>query len=93
MSINLTIKEIMDLANYAGLSCDDGGLDSEDMESELTICEKGLVASEDDGSAAWYGAYAYFSEYPEEGCMPLNDNLITGDELAKAQVDLKGEAA
>jgi len=93
MSINLTIKEIMDLANYCGLTCGDGGMDESDLEAEVSIVEKGLVASDDAKTSAWLGAYAYFSEYPEEGCMPLNDNLITGDELVKAKLELGGHTA
>jgi hypothetical protein len=79
--INLSIKQIMDLANYCGLVCNDGGLDSDDLEAEVSIVENGLVATDDNKTSAWYGAYAYFSEYPEEGCMPLNDYVISGDEL------------
>lgn len=86
--INLSIKQIMDLANYCGLICDDGGLDSSDMETEISVVENGLVATDDDKKSAWHGAYAYFPEYPEEGCMPLNDNIITGAELEKVKSEL-----
>jgi hypothetical protein len=88
-SINLTVKQIMDLANYAGLSCSDGGMDDGDLEYELTIVESGLVAEDDDKKSAYYGAYAYMSEYPEEGCYPLNENIISGGDLEKAKESLK----
>jgi len=93
--INLSIKQIMDLANYCGLVCDDGGMDESDLECEISIVENGLVAEDDAKASAWLGAYAYFSECPEEGCMPLNDNLITGDvpELAKEQLKKSGSEA
>jgi hypothetical protein len=90
--INLSIKQIMELADYCGLICEDGGMDESDLECEISIVENGLVTEDDAKTSAWLGAYAYFSEYPEEGCMPLNDNLITGDVLKSAQEALKIKA-
>ena len=70
MSVTLTIKEIKDLAEFAGLEIkenDDQG--EEFFEIELTIFE--LV------NGLQYAHGAYFDEYPEEGHFPLGDKLKT----------------
>lgn len=91
-SINLTVKQIMELANFAGLSCSDGGMDDDELEYEVTVVERGLVAEDDSKESAYYGAYCYMSEYPEEGSFPLNENIISGDELEKAKESLNQPA-
>lgn len=60
--MNLTIKEIGDLAEWAGFKIDKGKLPDEyDMDTEITI--------------EYFGEnlqpIAYFTEYPDEGVYPL----------------------
>ena len=70
--ITLTIKEIIDLAEYAGLSVADKQSWTGELETEITIKEAttGQVPIEAGESYACR-YYAYFSECPEEGCYPL----------------------
>lgn len=78
--LTMTIKEIADLAESAGLVlAPDGGLDEDSKDTEITIidCPKEGVA-DDDGKPTFFKYVAYFTDYPEEGCFPL------GDELAEA---------
>lgn len=73
-SITLTIKDIMDLASYAGLNVTDEACDL-DLETEFTITS-GLVAVDDCRTQAYSGLYVFCTEYPEEGCLPLNENIV-----------------
>lgn len=75
--VTLTIKQIMDLADFAGLSVTDEGCGI-DLDTEFTISE-GKVAADDDKTKYYDGVYVYCTEYPEEGCLPLNDNLVTAE--------------
>ena len=69
MSIVLTTKEIYELATFAGLLC--GKPDDEMAQTELTI-DFGDV--HDDGRYGQYsGPRAHFTDYPEEGYIPLGE--------------------
>ena len=75
--LTLTIKEIADLAECAGLMfAPNGGPDEDDKDTEISImdCPKEGV-KDDDGKPTHYAHIAYFSEYPEEGCYPLGDEV------------------
>lgn len=66
----LTTKEIYELAVFAGLTCEKPG--NEDMAAtELTI-DIGDVHN-DEGYGVYSGPRAHFTEYPEEGYIPLGD--------------------
>lgn len=71
----LTINEIKELAGFAGLQVDSHGLTEEDMEAQLTIepCPKDGVAGDNGEKIKYTGSIAYFTEIPEEGCMPLGE--------------------
>lgn len=74
----LTVKQIRELAGYVGIVLDSTPLSAEELETEaetaITIedCPAEGV-QEDDGVRRHYSHVAYFTEYPEEGCMPLGD--------------------
>lgn len=74
MSITLTIAEIKDLAEYAGLTlnkrCNAQSEDELATEITITDCPAGGT-KDDDGAIRHYAHIAYYTDYPEEGCMPL----------------------
>lgn len=66
----LTTKEIYELALFAGLTCEKP--DNEDhAETNLTI-DTGEV-HDDSGYGVYTGPRAHFTDYPEEGYIPLGD--------------------
>lgn len=77
----LTVQQIMDLAEFAGLTVgrDDPDVD---LDTEFTVVADGMVAADDDGLKSYSGPYAYCTDYPEEGCLPLNDNIIDSPRTA-----------
>lgn len=73
-SITLTIQQIIDLLDFAGVSVQE--VDPViDLETEFTISE-GLVKTDDCRTQAYSGLYVFCTEYPEEGCLPLNENIV-----------------
>lgn len=70
--LTLTIEEIKDLAEMAGLSVNKDDLDDENKLTEIvvTACPKKGI-QETDGSIVHYKHMAYYEEYPEEGVCPL----------------------
>lgn len=73
-SVTLTVREIADLARFAGLELDETKLPNEhEGEDEITItdCPPGGLADEDEEVFSYFRKIAYFSEYPEEGAMGL----------------------
>lgn len=86
--LTLTIAEIKDLAECAGLVLKEGcEPDADDLETEITIidCPKDGV-KDDDNRPTHYAHVAYFDEYPEEGCYPLGEELKTPNaEVSGAQ--------
>ena len=75
MIVDLTVKEIKDLAEYSGLSIDETKLPDED-EMETVVCiahchPKGL--KNDGGVIEHYRLVMYFEDCPEEGVIPLGD--------------------
>lgn len=76
MKVVLTIQQIKDLAEYAGLTVSHNP-DNCDLDDYLTVVQDGLVATDDCRTEAYSGAYAYFSDYPEEGSLPLNNNIVS----------------
>ena len=71
----LTIKEIKELATFAGLDVKTN-LEIDDMEAEITLMpcpEDGLSDGDDMPKKKYTGSIAYFTEYPDEGCQPLGE--------------------
>lgn len=75
--MTLTVAEIKDLAECAGLALDKGvSYDADELETEIVVmdCPKAGVL-DDDGKPTHYAHIAYFAEYPEEGSYPLGDEV------------------
>lgn len=75
--LTLTVAEIKDLAECAGLVLDKGvSYDADEPETEIVVmeCPKAGVR-DDDGKPTHYAHIAYFAEYPEEGNYPLGDEV------------------
>lgn len=73
----LTVAEIKDLAECAGLVLDKSvSYEADELETEIVImaCPKEGVR-DDDGKPTHYAHIAYFGEYPEEGSYPLGDEV------------------
>ncbi|BBN90571.1 MULTISPECIES: hypothetical protein [Rhodocyclales] len=75
--LTLTVAEIKDLAECAGLVLKEDCLPDEDeLETEITIIpcpESGVL--DDDGKPTHYAHIAYFAEYPDEGSYPLGNEI------------------
>ncbi len=71
--VALTINQIQELAEFAGLTISTRPSSLDDMEAEITVMDspKGHEVIEDNGSRERYNRIAYYSDYPEEGVMPL----------------------
>lgn len=91
-TITLTIKEIQDLAMFAGIAIDESKpVDADQAEATITIgpCpEVGLR----DGDAGHelrrhYRMVAFFEEYPEEGCHGLGPEIEVNSERRDAEVE------
>jgi hypothetical protein len=83
--LTLTVAEIVDLADAAGLVLNQKFMpDADEMEAEITIidCPKEGVRDDEDKSTH-YAHVAYLSDYPEEGIFPL------GPELTPPNVELR----
>jgi len=75
--MELTIAEIVNLALFAGLEVDIRGVVDDEMESEITIipCPAEGIKDEDGVVQKYSGSVAYFSDYPDEGWMPLGEGI------------------
>lgn len=76
--IVLTIKEICELCAFAGIEVDKSKSifadDPEQIETEITISK--TEKPNEEGYSTDH--YAFFTEYPEEGCYPLGDKINDG---------------
>lgn len=70
--VTLTVAEIQELAEFAGIRVDRSRSPLDDSEMEITIepCPEEGIA-EEDGSRGHYRHIAYYEDYPEEGAWPL----------------------
>lgn len=77
--VTLSVAEIIDLAEFAGLVIDPKSLpDEEFLTTELTITNcpaAGLFEDEEDTTGTQFAHLAHFSEYPEEGSIGLGPEL------------------
>ena len=74
--ITLTAMEIKDLAEACGFTINKESIDDEILEQELTITEcpdSGII--DDDNSVIFHRHIVYYSEYPEEGCIPIGEPI------------------
>ena len=76
MSMTLTGREILELAQMAGLPVAEE-VDPDLLETEYTVipCPVEGVLDEDSGQRIHTRLAAYASEYPEEGVQPLGEAL------------------
>ncbi len=77
MIIDLTVREILDLAKFSGIVVDETKLpNEEEMETVvcITSCHKDGLAN-DDGVIEHFNLVMYFEECPEEGVIPLGDPI------------------
>lgn len=75
--LTLTVAEIKDLAECAGLVLNQKSMpDADELEVEIVVmkCPKEGVRG-DDGKPTHYAHIAYFSDYPDEGSLPLGAEL------------------
>ena len=70
----LTVREIKELAEFAGLSLH-GDSNADDMDSEISITTEPMECIDDNGKVERYAHVAHFADYPEEGCMPLGEPI------------------
>ncbi|HDG1721658.1 TPA: hypothetical protein PFE21_002947 [Kluyvera ascorbata] len=68
--MNLTIKQIYELACFAGLHCSNPAESHIDEETELSIDTGGIIGDGDEED--YTGLRACFTEYPEEGYIALD---------------------
>jgi hypothetical protein len=76
MSLNLTSREIYDLATIAGFRMEPlSEMDTDDLETEFTVqnCPKLGLLDDETGQLETYQHIAYLSEYPEEGAFGLGE--------------------
>ncbi len=74
-TITLTVREIADLATFAGLEVGDPSEFEMLQELTITTCPHAGLLDEDDGSVSHYHWVAYMTEYPEEGATGLGEVL------------------
>lgn len=81
-SVTLTVAQIADLARFAGLTLAQPPQPTADeLEATITVCEcpeAGVLLDGEDadpGVAAHYTHIAYYSEYPDEGCIGLGPEI------------------
>lgn len=70
--VTLNVKQIFDLAEFAGIPVDRSNYDKDSLDTPIVIAECPEISWEDEPEAR-YEYMAYFEEYPNEGQMPLGD--------------------
>ncbi len=80
--LTLTVAEIRDLAAFAGLKIDTTVPAADDeRETQITVAPCPAVGIRNEGepsapdAVSHYRHVAYCTEYPEEGCMGLGDEI------------------
>lgn len=75
--MQLTAKEIADLAEFAGFTINRASIDDDELETSYTVtdCPASGVTEEDSDVFRHYAHIAYSTEYPNEGVHPLGDEL------------------
>jgi hypothetical protein len=75
--ITLTVKQIADLAGYAGLVLNQRFIPKgDDLETEYTVMECPPTGTTDyEGKVKHYAHIAYVTDYPDDGVCPLGDEV------------------
>lgn len=79
MKLNLTGRDIRELANLAGYVISANDYTDEDA-SEITLKETDVFLQADDGSHEYYPLIAYFTDYPDEGAIGIGE-LIKREQM------------
>lgn len=70
-----TSQQIKELAEFAGFQVN-GSHDEDELETEYTILEyPDTQVRDDDGCITYHDKIAYLTDYPEEGCYPLGEEV------------------
>ena len=82
--ITLTVREILDLADFAR--------DSEpDEEYVVETADPGGIRDDDTGEVTHHRFVAYLAEYPEEGVFPLGPPLARAINLETSMEGIDGD--
>jgi hypothetical protein len=79
MSLTLTVRQIADLAEFAGLMVQQP--EAEDCETEITVREcppEGITNDgepNDPNTVSHYAHIAWCTDYPEDGCVGLGPEI------------------
>lgn len=75
--ITLTVGQIKDLAEFAGLTLHSRfNPIGDELETEITVADCPTSGTtDDDGNVKHYAYVAYMTDCPEEGCCPLGDEI------------------
>lgn len=73
-AVTLTIDQIKDLAEMAGLQVA-GEITDDDRETEITVETCSAKGVDDDGTTRHYRHVAYYEEYIDEGVTPLGPEI------------------
>lgn len=92
MIIDLTVREVMDLAEASGLELNKTRL-PDDHEMETVVClakchPEGLA--NDDGVTEHFSLVMYFEDCPEEGVIPLGSPLERAPQMSEKQQPTRG---
>lgn len=93
MIIDLTVREIMDLAEASGLAIDKTKLPSEDeLEAVMCLarCHPGGL-KDDDGVIEHYSLVMYCEDCPEEGVIPLGNPITKISREKFAYIEVSAE--
>ena len=80
MSIYLTLEQIRDLADYAGLTVADFDEEAAEQEFYISRCPKGGVMCDDEGIVKHYALVVTCDGCERGECMPLGKALLTASE-------------
>lgn len=69
----LSVKQIIELAEFAGLHIDKDKLDEGEMETPIAIMKCPEDMRWEDEPNTVYEYAAFYNEYPQEGIVPLGD--------------------
>lgn len=83
IKVELTAKEIADLAELAGFTINIKDIQEEDLETTYTVADCPIYGVKDDynGNYRHYTHIAYSTEYPDKGVAPLGDELNSAGKM------------
>lgn len=89
--MELTIKQVIDLARACGLEVSAEHLDADDLETEITITGQAQIRDEGSRLVTDYANTMFFSQTPEEGGFGLGEGkakiIFFQDECSELATD------